>query len=125
MYSFLLIINRLLYHFYIYSRLRAAFLLPISFYGVKMTNKTNQPAEQGWFFLIQVLKPIQLPNYIFMAMLAIAIIQAGRMTGFYEQVRQTLQEVRGKELTIHINSYGGDVYGGYAIYSLIKQHDKK
>jgi ATP-dependent protease ClpP protease subunit len=40
-------------------------------------------------------------------------------------VQKILQEAKGKELILHINSVGGSSIAGYAIYSLLKQHDKK
>lgn len=90
-----------------------------------MTNKTNQPAEQGWFFNSGAKTDTTAELY-FYGDVSNSDYSSWSDDGiFTNQVRQTLQEVRGKELTIHINSYGGDVYGGYAIYSLIKQHDKK
>ena len=37
--------------------------------------------------------------------------------------RQEIFELRGKNLTVHINSPGGSVFEGLAIYNLLRQHD--
>ena len=36
-----------------------------------------------------------------------------------------LQEVGDKNLNVHINSLGGDVFDGIAIYNALKNHAKK
>lgn len=90
-----------------------------------MTNKTNQPAGQSWFFNSGMQNETSAELYFYGDVSNTDYSSWSDDGIFTNQVRQTLQEVRGKDLTIHINSYGGDVYGGYAIYSLIKQHDKK
>lgn len=41
-----------------------------------------------------------------------------------KRVRAALKELKGKEINIHINSGGGDVFESIAICNLIKQHDK-
>lgn len=85
----------------------------------------NKPADQGWFFNSGTKTDTTAELYFYGNVSNTDYSSWADDGIFTNQVRQTLQEVRGKELTIHINSYGGDVYGGYAIYSLIKQHDKK
>ncbi|AIW83127.1 clp protease family protein [Bacillus mycoides] len=39
-----------------------------------------------------------------------------------ENVRKVLDEVKGKNLNIYINSGGGSVFAGMAIYNMIKRH---
>ncbi|MGH0488464.1 head maturation protease, ClpP-related [Bacillus mycoides] len=39
-----------------------------------------------------------------------------------ENVRNVLDEVKGKNLNIYINSGGGSVFAGMAIYNMIKRH---
>lgn len=40
-----------------------------------------------------------------------------------EKVKDFLDEVKGKELSIYINSGGGSVFAGMAIYNMIKRHN--
>lgn len=42
-----------------------------------------------------------------------------------KQFAQDMMAVRGKNVTVRINSVGGDVFTGQAMYSTMKQHDKK
>lgn len=42
-----------------------------------------------------------------------------------KQFAEDIKSVRGKPVTVRINSYGGDVFTGHAIYSSLKLHDKK
>lgn len=89
------------------------------------TAPQNKPAEQGWFFNSGTKTDTTAELYFYGDVSNTDYSNWLEDGIFTNQVRKTLQEVRGKELMIHINSVGGDVYGGYAIYSLIKQHDKK
>jgi len=40
-----------------------------------------------------------------------------------DNVRKQLNECKGKDLNIYINSGGGSVFAGMAIYSMLKRHD--
>lgn len=40
-----------------------------------------------------------------------------------ENVRNILDGVKGKDLNIYINSGGGSVFAGMAIYNMIKRHE--
>ena len=40
-----------------------------------------------------------------------------------EQVKNFLNDAKGKELNIYINSGGGSVFAGLAIYNMLKRHD--
>lgn len=40
-------------------------------------------------------------------------------------VKEVLDEVQGKDLNIYVNSGGGSVFGGMAIYNMLKRHQGK
>lgn len=44
---------------------------------------------------------------------------------FPQELRQQLDSLKGKELTLYINSYGGSIPAGVAMANMIKRHDAK
>lgn len=42
-----------------------------------------------------------------------------------EDIKTQLDTLKGKELTVFINSAGGDVFAGMAIHNMLKRHDGK
>lgn len=42
-----------------------------------------------------------------------------------EDIKTQLDALKGKELTVYINSAGGDVFAGMAIHNMLKRHDGK
>lgn len=47
------------------------------------------------------------------------------MSTYPSDIREMLADAKGKEVTVYINSGGGDVFAGVAIASMLKRHDAK
>lgn len=42
-----------------------------------------------------------------------------------QNVKNTLDEAGGKDITVHLNSYGGDVFAGISIYNMLRNYSGK
>ena len=42
-----------------------------------------------------------------------------------QTIKSTIENLNVKEINVHLNSYGGDVFTGIAIYNLLKNHPAK